>query len=141
VAQPQEGLFVVGGDIGDGESHDAACGLGIQHHQQASDAVGDLELVVVQQPPGQRPALLGVGGLGRCLLLAGRQAHPCRARCLFAQARKLRAWRRVASASVNPGVSANQRSMWDCWQVARQACWSRSQARKRAAWLMRPRAL
>jgi hypothetical protein len=51
----------------DGEPADRCRGLGVEEQQQAGEAVFGFDGVVVQQAPGDVPAVLVVQGLGRAV--------------------------------------------------------------------------
>jgi len=48
----------------EGEAADRGWGLCVEEHEQAGDPVDGMDGVIVQQPPGLRPAGLGVDGAG-----------------------------------------------------------------------------
>ena len=60
--QPQPHLRAGDLDVVDGELADGGGGLGVEQHQQARDAVGGFDVVVVQEPARLFPTGFGVDG-------------------------------------------------------------------------------
>lgn len=56
-------VVVVHADLVMGHHGDAAEGLGIQQHEASGHSVDELEGVVVEEPTGDQPAILGVASI------------------------------------------------------------------------------
>ncbi len=61
-AEPDESLAVAAGDLAGGHGGDAGQRLPVEQEQAAGDPVGGVERGVVQEPGGQRPALVLADG-------------------------------------------------------------------------------
>jgi len=53
-------VIVAGVDAGEGEAADRGGGLCVEEHEEAGDAVFDVDGLVAQQPTGLVPACFGV---------------------------------------------------------------------------------
>jgi len=59
-AEAQSDVIVAGVDAGEGEAADRGGGLCVEEHEEAGDAVFDVDGLVAQQPTGLVPACFGV---------------------------------------------------------------------------------
>ena len=74
-AQAEAYLVVIGLDVVDRQPADGGWLLGVEQHEQSGEAVLGREGIVVEQPSGLFPAVLGVEDTGRPIPSRGREVQ------------------------------------------------------------------